>query len=301
MTTIRILIPTCERYSPLAGLTAAEVDLRWREHPPVVSCGTRASGCARPQEDWGGIMLDAVRKLHDEGCVLVYVILDDHPPVEVCHADFLNAVLPEWMLSNGAAIVSLNGAGQGRPSVGVAEQGVPAWVERVREDFAWRYTLHPALWRVDALLDLLRVFEAEFPADSRSAWRFERGLAVCRNDAVTKWDRRCYRVIGDRCAVPDFDWPRGRRMRARRRMADGVGAMLGLLCLRTVRERWESATRYLHRAYTGPYPLYWSGLMQRGKEHADAVRFLNLAGCVGLVGRLRRTLSAGDATRGRGA
>jgi len=42
----------------------------------------------------------------------------------------------------------------------------------------------------------------------------------------------------------------------------------------TIRARWEAATRYLHRAYVGPYPLYWSGLLQKGKEHADAVRFL---------------------------
>jgi hypothetical protein len=44
--------------------------------------------------------------------------------------------------------------------------------------------------------------------------------------------------------------------------------------------------RFLYRFYDGPYPLYWSGLLQRGRTHENCLRFLGELGETGLPDRL---------------
>jgi len=49
----------------------------------------------------------------------------------------------------------------------------------------------------------------------------------------------------------------------------------------------DSHARFLYRYYRGPYPLYWSGFLQKGSSHGDMLRFLRLFDGHGLAGEFR--------------
>jgi hypothetical protein len=148
----------------------------------------------RASDDWLGILIDAVRELRKRGFRMVYVILDDHPPLGPCRYDILNNVLPEVMLSRGAEIISLFGSGQGRNIEGdvVLEAGIG--FEQLPDSYLWRYSLHPALWSLQALEILLSKLDVEITTrDGRTPWAFERLSGVRISKGETKNMTRCCR------------------------------------------------------------------------------------------------------------
>ncbi len=149
-------------------------------------------------------------------------------------------------------------------------------LERLPADFRWRFSWHPALWRLGALRALLEAFCSRYPEDERSPWLFER-QAVALSSGIL--DGPTLRVGG---ATMTID-PR-RRFRHLVRVAWlRLGRKLGS---EQASVRCDDAAQY----YEGPYPLYWSGLVSGGRQNAGLFRYLNSTGRELLAAEMRRAL-----------
>ncbi len=279
-----ILVPTCDRYRALADLTTSIIDRFWSHHPAIHYCGVADAPdpswlpMARHFRDWIGIVRDACVALESRGATLVYLILDDHPPIDRCQARHLNHTLPEQMDTLGADCICLNGweryGRQGRLPVGEMVRDSGVVLERLPEDFRWRFSLHPALWRVAALVRLLDRFCERYPEQERTPWLFERQAVELSRGLL---DGAVLRVGG---ASMTADGARRRRhvtRVSRLRLLRKLGSASAAAAL-------DDAVQY----YEGPYPLYWSGLVSGGRHNEGLYRFLAATGREPLAVEMRR-------------
>jgi hypothetical protein len=276
-----ILVVTCEAYRPLAELTGRILDRHWSVHPPTFYCGATNPSDERwfplrdHPSDWMGIVLRATRDLRARGYRDVYLILEDHLPLFRCHAGHLNLTIPKLRARLDAALIALNGWGQGKPQYGPVLGPDFWWVEHLPLDFLWRFQLNPALWSLEALETVLEALVAELPLERRTPWAFERHGG--RKDAPLP-DRLklgCYRVAGARMTVAPL-----RRGLSR---AEKFGVHVLRFLARRVGgvEAWrrtDGVLNLLLRYYEGPYPLYRSGVLERGQINRSCLRFLALHG-----------------------
>jgi hypothetical protein len=144
-------------------------------------------------------------------------------------------------------------------------------------DFKWKFSLHPSLWDVKSLCLILERLLVDFPEVS-TARAFE-GRAERAGMLVEKEiQKKTFRICGDRYAVGH----RWFEQRTKRRMATFL-----LHACRWSTRLWggeETLSRLDHESsiyikyLNGPYPMYWSGLMQQGRPHEDALHFLTKTG-----------------------
>jgi hypothetical protein len=235
------------------------------------------------------VQLEACESLLARGFVAAYLILDDHVPLGPCHTEHLNVTLPTHLDQLGATYIWLNGWGQGRPTGSGTVLRDRHRLERVGPDFTGKFSLHPGLWNLRGLRDLLRMAQHQSIHGSRAARRFE--FLASRPDGALPTSVRggSYRVHGRSLARPDTLATRARRDVRRQRLAAGLRhRLLQLTGRRTAAARYATQTRFLFRYYDGPYPLYWSGLLADGNLHRDCLRFLELIGRRELIEDLRR-------------
>jgi hypothetical protein len=274
-----ILIPSYEKYRVLAGFTASQIDRHWRDHPPIYFCGlsapTRKNDAflllRRDSDDWLSILIDAVREVQERGFKAVYLILDDHPPLGPCEANTLNQTLPATLERLEAGTISLF-----RPElVDSLEKELVnepvSKLERLPESYLWRYSLHPGLWSLSVLAALLSQLDTILlTPDTRNPWAFERvgaihvastqcvdiGLSYRISHAHQRtWNKDglitvCYESLGN-CA---------------RKMAGSLGGP----------EAWERVSHRFDFAYHfcgGPYPMFWRGIMEKGRPNQEFRRF----------------------------
>ena len=276
-----ILIATFDRYEALAKWTAARIQLLWRGHPPVFDSGLTSSdeGCLKfdgDSKDWMHVNLQAVRQLRDRGFKRVYLVLDDHPPVGRCNADYLNARLPELSARLGAAYIGLLGYGQHRRLEGEALGRTEDFLEHSLPDYRWKFSLHPGLWNLEDLQTLLECRMETFPQGQRSPWNFERHRDVPGDRRVDSIAARCYRIRGSSS------------------VAGGAGTLIFESMLRLfadaelfaakhsggkpARDAAELRRFWIFGHCLGPYPIFWSGCMRQGKPHADFEKWLGRLG-----------------------
>jgi len=274
-----ILIPSYEKYRVLAGFTARQIDCHWRDHPPIFFCGFTIpidhSGTLlilhRSSDDWMGILMDAVREVRKKGFQMAYLILDDHPPLGPCRRDILNTVLPQIMLKLGAENISLFGSGQGRKFEGkmVSETGVK--VEQLPDSYPWRYSLHPGLWSLKALSDLLAKLDAKIPNNGgRTPWKFERLSGVKASQGSKQEMTQCYRFVSSGWTASQRD-----QVLAFLYRACGVGArrMAGVLSGAASWDRMSHRFNFIHHYFGGPYPIIWQGVMAKGRLNPEFTKF----------------------------
>lgn len=276
-----ILIPTTASYLWAAKFTAENIGKMWRDAPDLYFCGVE-NGCDEAwlglvdhPKDWVGIAHSAVIYLrnHYEFC---FLILDDHPPLWRCNHDFLNTRLPELMVQLNASYVGLNGWGPGRvdrqPTGSILDSEY-SYLERVALNFRWKYSLHPALWRISSLIRVLEACAEKRVAAQRTAWFFERCAGSGELDVPETVASGAYRVCGRTATVNPARYWLGRAVRQFARIGDRVGRLLGL---RGVATRLRSVGEVLDQYYEGPYPLCWSGLVRKGKLNDAFIRYLRI-------------------------
>ena len=274
-----ILIPSYEKYRVLAGFTARQIDRHWRDHPPIFFCGFSVPVdqsdallmLHRSSDDWIGILMDAVRDVRKKGFKMVYLILDDHPPLGPCEWDILNNVLPQIMLKREAENISLFGSGQGRNLEGrmTSEAGVE--LEQLPDSYLWRYSLHPGLWSLKALDDRLGKLDAKMPNNcERTPWAFERLSGVKTSRGRTQEMTQCYRFVSSGWTALQRD-----QVVALLYRACGVGArsMAGVLGGAASWDRMSHRFDFIHHYFGGPYPIIWQGLMAKGRLNPEFARF----------------------------
>jgi len=273
-----ILLSTCEKYRALTDFTRARLTQFWKDAPPLRLCGIENDPLALPlrddPRDWMKVTRSACDDLLAEGFDQAYVILEDHPPLGRCHAKHLNETLPAMMRELGAVSISLSGYGQGRATHGKMVKWRDWELDRCAPDALWKYPLHPALWRLDALRDLLDRLIAWLPEAEHTPWAFERRGGAKEANLPAELTAHSYRIQGQVHAAMKMP----ARLEWFKTSTDmyrfAVRKMAGAAARKAVDDRILGVHHYYH----GPYPLIWSGLVRKGVLNPNAIFFLTLVG-----------------------
>ncbi len=274
-----VLISTCDKYRTLAEFTGRVIERYWPDHPPIYFCGCTNPPAEnwlplrRPSADWMGITQEAVRDLERRRYTKCYLILDDQPPLYPCHERHLNDTIPRLLDKLDAAYIGLSGWGQGRPLNGTLLGADCFWLENVSTEYLWKFQLHPALWRVGALDEILTMLRRELPEDSHTPWAFERKAGASAANLPDNLKRGAYRICGERMSR---NVTRRALVTAERSLFWAFRFLAGRLFGANVWRRLDEAFGFLSQYYEGPYPLIWSGVTRKGQINPQFVRFLKV-------------------------
>ena len=274
---LAIVLSTSDRYRGVAELTRQEINRQWSHHPPVFLSGVEGAdfGSASDRTDWMSTALIAVEGLLNKGYSMAYWILDDHPPVGRCQSHLLNEVLPHRLEQLQGVNIGLLGCGQRRGLEGQRVQGTGLLLNS--PSYRWKFSLHPALWELRSLRDLLVARLAQFAPGQRTPWNFERQRDILSGPVSTRLLTSTYRVEG---------WKLG----TWQHRAAIILKELGLWCfdawrfaLRIIwgqarREAFDRQGLWLYHWYLGPYPVFWSGAVRAGKPSPEFQTFWNHLG-----------------------
>ncbi len=277
-----LLVPVYHPYRWVVPHVGALLDEFWPGHPPVYFAGlepgeapgltcTDLTGRELPR-DWAAFSLEAVEQLLRRGFRKAYFIGEDHVPVAPCHVAHLNRTIPEEMDRLGASYIGLMGWDNRRflPRGELVSGSLPG-LRRLRGPHAPRFHLHPALFRLETLRNCLAYVMS---GENHTPWAFEKrcdkeGAALPDADKAG-----CYQIFGE---------------------ALGTGSVSPLRSIGQAVGRW-----FFHRAmalapaarklgfgmaywdafgfddffYRGPYPMFYSGVMSRGRLNPFFLKFL---------------------------
>ncbi len=271
-----ILLSTCERYRPLTDFTRARLREFWPDALPLRLAGIGGDPLALPLRDdpcnWMRVTRSACDDLLAEGFGQAYLLLEDHPPLGPCHAENLNAALPALMRELGAVSIALSGYGQGRKIHGAIVKSRGWELDRCRPDTLWKYPLHPALWRLDALRELLDRLIAWLPESEQNPWAFERRGGSAEAGLPETLTAHSYRIEGRSHAATPV--PAG--LDAFKSATDLYRYAVRKFAGETARAAVDDRLLGAHHYYHGPYPLIWSGLMRKGEINPNALFLFSL-------------------------
>jgi hypothetical protein len=277
-----ILVPVYYPYRWLAPLMQKCLDDFWQEHPPIFYCGLQpgeAGGLpvlplrdTTLPRDWPAFVRDAVEQLITRGFDKCYLLLEEHLPLEKCHSHHLNASLPSLMDALDGAYIGLMGWDNRRFSTRAPILGPDAHrMMHLTTPDAPRFHLHPSLWRLAALRDCLDLTLRE---PVHTPWRFEK---VCdRPDAALPelWKKGCYlvssRTLGN---TPLSGW----QILAgwlERFVFHKLMALHPLLPGKRIGQAFWRVVGFDDFFYRGPYPMFFSGVMAKGKLNPYFVNYI---------------------------
>jgi len=271
-----ILITSHNRYDSLARLTQSEIARQWYRHPPVFLSGLTGSGSdilplQRKSVDWIGIALDAVEKLLSCNYRSAYLILDDHPPVGRCQSELLNNVLPRLLIDLNAVNISLFGSGQGRKVEGAICVSDTIGLEKLPESYLWRYSLHPGLWSLVALRELLLILDGKLASvEKRTAWSFECLGAENKKVVIRNEARSSYRLTRPLSINVGVD---SRLDGLYRGVGNVTRSVAGRVADANAWNHMSGCFDFCYHYYAGSYPIFWRGVMEKGRINVEFIRF----------------------------
>ncbi len=177
-------MPVWHGYRWLVPLSLSLIEENWESHPPLFLGGLTTGEAAgkghvpvsdvSQRNNWSWMVLDAARQVAAKGFTHVYLIAEEHVPLDLCNERVLNETLPHWMDQLGAVYISLMGWDNRRyPSKSPLLPEKYARMMHLRGVGDPRFHLHPALWRLDVLIRCCELALRD-PAKNGSAWHFEK-------------------------------------------------------------------------------------------------------------------------------
>ena len=269
-----ILMPTAPRYLPLAQWTCGRIARFWSGHPRIFLCGAEGDGRALPlrddPRDWMRVAASACADLLADGFRQVYVILDDHPPIAECHAEHLGRALPGMVEELGMTSLVTGGYGPLNKRKGRATCWKGFTPECLPLSQPWKLPLHPALWNLQRLHDILIHLINRLPDSVHTPWAFERiGSDLEKGGVREDWLSACWRVNARETSTPEALALHDFRDRIVR-LALRVSACDALVFAgRDGRDAVVGALAGLRHPRIGPYPCFWSGVMKKGRINQD--------------------------------
>ncbi len=290
-----ILIPTFEKYRLVAEFTRTQLDRHWPGHPPVFFCGLPGEGSALlplrdDPADWMALVRTAAVDLQARGFRQCYLVLDDHPPLDRCHTTHLGETLPRLMDELGASFINLQGWGQYRPRQG-ADLGAKYFhLEKPAREYLWKFALHPGLWNLRAFTAILDVLLQEPALSERTCWKFERRAGHRDFPLPQHLCDTAYRVNGAAMSARPAHRMRAALRRVELFAFDVLRFGIRICAGQAARDRFDARFLGVYHFYDGPYPLFWSGLMKKGRLNDDLVFLLRWHRHSAQLAELRRAL-----------
>jgi hypothetical protein len=278
---ICVLITVYHPYRWVAAHTWSFIERFWPGHPPVFFCGLTSDEAGglphlpvgKPEQPrvWSVFAHEAACELRRREFELCYFVLEDHPPLAECHAQHLGETLPGWMASLPASYLGLMGWDNRR----FATRGGPVLeksrgrVMHLSNPDAPRFHLHPSLFRMDALISCLALLSL---TERPNPWGFEK---LCDKVSVPLHEpdkEACYQVCGEELCGASAA---GRAMSGVERFvfhkAMNVFPVLNKVGLGMV--FWDMLG-FDDFFYRGPYPMFYSGVMSRGRVNPFFLRYV---------------------------
>jgi hypothetical protein len=277
---VSILVSVYHPYRWTAFFTHELIEKYWPDHPPLFFCGLTPEEAgtlphipvgepALPRV-WGHFVLEACRELKKRGFTKTYFLLEDHPPLAPCHQDHLNRTLPGLLDGIPASYIGLMGW-DNRRFVTKAPITGPHRFMHLTVPRAPRFHLHPSLFRLDALMACLELLIRH---DKPTPWGFEKICDKPDADLPEEFKKSCYQICGEELALHP-PGPVGRlggvleRFFYHRMM--NLYAPLNRLGLGM--KFWDGLG-FDDFFYNGPLPMFYSGIMSRGRVNPFFLRYL---------------------------
>lgn len=267
-----ILSSVYQPYRWMAPVLAEQIERLWPGHPPIVFAGlTMEESGGLPAipvrdpalpRDWCAFMRDACEELRNRGVKRCFLIPEEHPPLAPCHAQHLNETLPRLMDELGASYITLMGWDHPR-SVHRGSPLVPDrhGLHRLDDEFAPRFQLHPALWQLDALIACLDLILA---LPNHSPWSFENNVRKATAALPEEMKRGTFGVCGAAMSLR----PPSPLAKASRAIGHFISRRLigfsSWLPKPLLQPYWR-AMRFDHFYFNGPYPMFFGGVMTKGR------------------------------------
>ena len=283
MSDLCLLIPTFERYRVVADFTRRQLDAQWPGHPPIFFCGLTGNGpefleLRDDPTDWMILVRSACGDLLARGFTKIYLILDDHPPLDPCHPGHLNETLPALLDQLKAAFINLHGWGQHKPRQGELLGPQFHHLEKPAHEYLWKFALHPGLWNLRALADLLDLLLADPDPATHTCWKFERRAGDQTFALPPHLQDAAYRVCGAHMTAWPEAWWFARRRQLELFVSDVWRFFIRVIRGQPARDLYDRDHLGCYHFYDGPYPLFWSGLMKKGGINPDLLYFLRRHG-----------------------
>lgn len=277
-----ILVPVWPGYRWIAPLTRLTLDRYWPSHPEIWFCDggeidrdpprRPSDTAARP--NWTANLRDGVRGLCDRGVDAVYLVAEEHVPLAPCQETHLNETLPRLLDELPAVYISLLGWDNRRHTSRSPVLGPDRFrFKHLIQDRDPRFHLHPALWRIDVLeacCDLaLRDTEK-----NGSAWHFEKVNDREASPHPAAWKHQAYQICAE--AMTARPPSAGRRLAARveQFVFHKLMAVYPWIRNASVANRFARAVGFDDFFNDGPYPMFFSGIMSKGRLNPLTMRFL---------------------------
>ncbi len=267
-------MPTIARHLPLARWTSGQIKQFWPDHPRMILCGVAEGPGSLPLRDdpadWMKVVLSACSDLLSDGIQQIYLILDDHPPIAKCHSVHLLETLPAMARELDATSFVTGGYGPLNRKKGDVVRWKNFHPEKLRLSEPWKLPLHPALWNLQRLHDILDHLVKTLPEKDHTPWAFERiGSSPDKGGVRKDWLASCWRVGALEMSSPEAIKLHDFRDRLVR-FALSISSMDAFVFQGTsAREAVTSALSGLSHPRIGPYPCFWSGVMKKGHINSD--------------------------------
>ncbi len=275
-----ILISVYHPYRWTAFFTHELLEKYWPDHPPIFFCGLTAEEAGslphlpvRQQElprVWGHFVLDAARELKERGFTKCYFLLEDHPPLADCAGRHLNETLPALLDELPASYIGLMGW-DNRRFVTKAPITGPHRFMHLTPERSPRFHLHPSLFRMEALISCLELLVRR---DKPTPWGFEKICDKPDADLPVEFKATCYQICGEELAL-HRPGAIGRMTAASERFF--YHRMMNLFAplnrIGLGMKFWDHLG-FDDFFFNGPLPMFYSGIMSRGRVNPFFLRYL---------------------------
>lgn len=277
-----ILVPVYHPYRWMAPWMARFLEKFWPDHPPLFLAGLTSEeagdlphipcGNEVLPRNWAEFSEEACQELRRRGFTKCYFIGEDHLPLGLCHGEHLAKTLPSLMDRLSASYLGLLGWDNRRQ---LPRNPVTAFeghqVMRLLAKDSPRFHIHPCLFRLDVLegcLAYLRTQEKQTPHG------FEKACDKADAKLPEEWKQGCYQIKGEEFAANRPGalgslWLTLERFYFHR--------MMGLYPLMRKLGYGEAFWRLVgfeNFFYQGPIPMFYSGIMVRGKASPFFVSYV---------------------------
>jgi len=276
-----LLVTVYHPYRWVAPLTRKLLDRFWPDHPPLFFCGLTSEEAgdlphiawpdsALPRV-WADFALAAARELQARGFEACYFLLEDHPPLAPCHQDHLNHTLPRALNELPASYVALMGWDNRRFATRGGPIGGRHRLMHLTAPQAPRFHLHPSLFRMEALVACLENLAA---SAKPNPWGFEK-----LNDKVDaalpeEFKAHCHQISGEELALQKPSVLEQAARMAERQFYHRAMSLFPLLNKVGLGMTFWDALGFDNFFYNGPFPMFYSGVMARGRVNPAFLRHL---------------------------
>jgi hypothetical protein len=288
------------KYLRVARLTHRLLDQFWPNHPRAFFCGIKADDAPdlplfplnHHLNDFAAILHDAVYRLRAAGYEQCYLILDEQMPLAPCHGEHLNKTLPALMTELNAAYIGLWGWDQKRHCAhGPVLDKTHYHLQRLPAAYAAKFSLHPALWRLDVLEGLLAFLLQKPELAAHSPWQFEHRGGSPNAEIPKEWKTSCYRVCGSAMALHPPGGPQKSAARMSCYLYGKIRALSYHFPNAAVRKWLWDAGGFDDIFFNGPYPMFFGGVMVKGAVNPHLVRWLEGQGKTDLLREIQQAAS----------